>query len=62
MEVTKTQLKRALTLYPTTAIVIGSVIGSGIFVTPVSMAQGLGSAPLLLIVWVVAGIITLMGA
>jgi APA family basic amino acid/polyamine antiporter len=62
MEATKTQLKRALTLYPTTAIVIGSVIGSGIFVTPVSMAQGLGSAPLLLIVWVVAGIITLMGA
>lgn len=62
MEGTKTHLKRALTLYPTTAIVIGSVIGSGIFVTPVSMAQGLGSAPLLLMVWVVAGIITLMGA
>jgi APA family basic amino acid/polyamine antiporter len=55
-------LKRALTLYPTTAIVIGSVVGSGIFVVPVSMAQQLGSAPLLLLVWVVTGIITLMGA
>ena len=59
---THSHLKRALTLYPTTAIVVGSVVGSGIFVVPVSMAQGLGSAPLLLLVWVVAGIITLMGA
>ncbi len=59
---THSHLKRALTLYPTTAIVIGSVVGSGIFVVPVSMAQGLGSAPLLLLVWVVTGIITLMGA
>ncbi len=59
---THSRLKRALTLYPATAIVIGSVVGSGIFVVPVSMAQGLGSAPLLLMVWVVAGVITLMGA
>ncbi|MEI8134919.1 MAG: amino acid permease [bacterium] len=58
----RTQLKRALTLYPTTAIVIGSVVGSGIFVVPVSMAQQLGSAPLLLGVWVLTGIITMMGA
>src|SRR5579872_5679226 len=59
---TQTHLKRALTLYPTTAIVIGSVVGSGIFVVPVSMAQQLGSAPLMLLVWVVTGVITLMGA
>jgi APA family basic amino acid/polyamine antiporter len=59
---TPSHLKRALTLYPTTAIVIGSVVGSGIFVVPVSMAQGLGSAPLMLMVWVVTGLITLMGA
>lgn len=55
-------LKRALTLYPTTAIVVGAVIGSGIFVVPVSMAGVLGSAPLMLGVWVVTGIITLFGA
>ncbi|MEP7235670.1 MAG: amino acid permease [Ignavibacteriota bacterium] len=58
----QSHLKRALTLYPTTSIVIGSVVGSGIFVVPVGMAQGLGSAPLLMLVWVVAGAITLMGA
>ncbi len=56
------QLKRALTLYPTTAIVIGAVIGSGIFVVPVSMADILGSASLMMLVWVVAGVITLFGA
>jgi APA family basic amino acid/polyamine antiporter len=59
---TRPHLKRALTLYPTTAIVIGSVVGSGIFVVPVSMAQVLGNAPLMLLVWVVTGIITLIGA
>jgi APA family basic amino acid/polyamine antiporter len=56
------QLKRALTLYPATAIVIGSVVGSGIFVVPVSMAKELGSALLLLGVWVLTGVITLFGA
>jgi APA family basic amino acid/polyamine antiporter len=57
-----TQLKRALTLYPTTAIVIGSVVGSGIYVVPVSMAAVLGNAPQMMLVWVVAGILTLFGA
>ena len=55
-------LKRALTLYPTTAIVVGAVIGSGIFVVPVSMAAVLGNASTMLWVWVVTGIITLFGA
>src|SRR5579883_3428341 len=55
-------LKRALSLYPATSIVIGSVVGSGIFVVPVSMAAGLGNAPLMLLVWVGTGILTLFGA
>lgn len=55
-------LKRALTLYPTTSIVVGSVVGSGIFVVPVSMASELGSASLMLLIWVATGILTLFGA
>ncbi|MBS1904667.1 MAG: amino acid permease [Bacteroidetes bacterium] len=55
-------LKRALTLYPTTSIVVGSVVGSGIFVVPVSMAAELGSAATMLLVWVGTGILTLFGA
>jgi basic amino acid/polyamine antiporter, APA family len=55
-------LKRVLTLFPTTAIVIGSVVGSGIFVSSAAMARGLGSGPLLILVWVITGIMTLFGA
>ncbi len=55
-------LKRALTLYPATAIVIGAVVGSGIFSSPVSMAAVLGNASLMLMIWAITGVITLFGA
>jgi basic amino acid/polyamine antiporter, APA family len=55
-------LKQVLTLFPTTAIVIGSVVGSGIFVSSAAMARSLESGSLLLLVWVVTGIMTLFGA
>lgn len=55
-------LKRALGTYATTAIVIGSVVGSGIFSSPSQMARDLPSAPLLLGVWLFTGILTLFGA
>lgn len=56
------ELKRNLSLNTTIAIVIGGVIGSGIFMKPALMGSQLGSPLLLLSVWVVAGIITLFGA
>lgn len=55
-------LKRALGIYATTSIVIGSVVGSGIFSSPSGMARDLPSAPLLLGVWLFTGILTLFGA
>lgn len=55
-------LKRDLTLFSTTAIVIGSVVGSGIFVSSAGMARDLGSARILLLVWLIGGILTLFGA
>ncbi len=55
-------LKRALGLYATTALVIGSVVGSGIFSSPSEMARDLPSAPYLLGVWVLTGVLTLFGA
>ncbi len=54
--------KRSLSLNTTIAIVVGGVIGSGIFMKPALMASQLGSPVLLLSVWVVAGLITLFGA
>ena len=56
------ELKRNLGLNTTIALVIGGVIGSGIFMKPALMGAQLGSPLLLLSVWVVAGIITLFGA
>ncbi len=43
-------------------LVIGSVVGSGIFKNPASMAALVGSPELLLAVWVGAGLVTLFGA
>ncbi len=51
-----------LGLFTTTMIVVGAVIGSGIFRTPGSMAGELGSPEMLLGVWLLAGFITLLGA
>ncbi len=56
------ELKRNLGLNTTIAIIVGGVIGSGIFMKPALMGSQLGSPLLLLSVWVVAGIITLFGA
>src|SRR6266516_1812383 len=43
-------------------LVIGGVIGSGIFRKPGVMASQLGSPEILLFVWILAGVITLFGA
>jgi basic amino acid/polyamine antiporter, APA family len=56
------QLRRTISLNTAIAIVIGGVIGSGIFMKPAAMAEQLGSPMLLLSVWIVAGVITLFGA
>ncbi len=57
-----TSLLPALGLFSTTMLVIGGVIGSGIFKKPAVMAAQLGSPEILLLVWVLAGVITLFGA
>jgi APA family basic amino acid/polyamine antiporter len=51
-----------LGLFTTVMMVIGGVIGSGIFRKPGVMAAQVGSPELLLGVWVLAGVLTLFGA
>lgn len=51
-----------LGLFSTVMLVVGGVIGSGIFRKPGVMAAQLGSPELLMLVWILAGIITLFGA
>ncbi len=58
----KTELIRGLTLTAAIMIAAGSMIGSGIFRKPATMAGQLMSPELLLLVWLVAGLITFVGA
>lgn len=53
---------KALGLTSATTIVMGVMIGSGIFVVSPEIAREVGSPGLLMLVWVITGIMTLMGA
>jgi basic amino acid/polyamine antiporter, APA family len=53
---------RRLGLLDTSFLVIGAVVGSGIYMTPGIIAVGLPSPGLLLTVWLAGGLITLCGA
>jgi len=55
-------LERALGVWSATAIVIGTVIGSGVFLVPSAMIRAVGSVETLFVVWIVAGILSLFGA
>src|SRR6185312_4044377 len=56
------QLVRDLTLTSTTALVIGSIIGTGVFFKAAIMSQQVGSPALVLAAWLVAGLLSLAGA
>jgi len=53
---------RAITRLDATALVVGSMIGSGIFIVSADIARQVESPGLLLLVWTLAGVVTLMGA
>ena len=55
-------LQRALRSFDATMIVIGSMIGSGIFVTSAESARLVGAPGWLLVAWALAGILTITGA
>src|SRR5512135_2249635 len=55
-------LKPRLTLLDATMLVMGSMIGSGIFIVSADMSRQMGSAGGLLLVWTVTGVITILGA
>ncbi len=58
----KLDLARDLSLRDGIAIVVGTVIGSGIFLAPGSVARQLPSFTAVMLVWVLGGILTLFGA
>lgn len=61
-ETSKPELLKKLGLFDSTMMVIGIVVGSGIFVTTGLMAESLPSPILILAAWAIGGLITLFGA
>ncbi len=58
----KSEFKQSLSLFDSTMIVSGSMIGSGVFIVAALMSKQLGASGYLILAWVVSAIITLMAA
>jgi APA family basic amino acid/polyamine antiporter len=56
------ELVRELNAWHATAIVAGTIIGSGIFLVPKEMMQAVGTAKLVYLVWIVGGVLSFAGA
>src|SRR3954465_543258 len=57
-----TEFNRGLGFYDSTMVVVGSMIGSGIFIVSSDMARTIGSPGWLLGAWVLTGLLTVVGA
>lgn len=62
METVKPEFKKSLGFIDSTALVAGSMIGSGIFIVSADIARNVGAPGWMLIVWVITGIMTIFAA
>jgi APA family basic amino acid/polyamine antiporter len=62
MASTRPELARDLKLSHAGAVVVGTIIGSGIFLVPTEMMQAVGSARLVYLAWIIGGLLSFFGA
>ena len=62
MQQPRTEFVKAISRLDATALVVGSMIGSGIFIVSADIIRQTGSPGLLLLVWAISGVVTLLGA
>ena len=62
MQPTQSELPRVLNASHATSIVVGIIIGSGIFLVPREMMAAVGSPRMVYAVWIVGGLLSLFGA
>jgi APA family basic amino acid/polyamine antiporter len=58
----RAELSRDLGVSHASAVVVGTIIGSGIFLVPAEMMQAVGSAKLVYLAWLVGGLLSFFGA
>jgi len=58
----KVTMERQLGLMDGIAMIVGSIVGSGIFISPKGVLQSTGSAGLSIIVWALCGLVSSVGA
>ncbi|XP_033215381.1 Y+L amino acid transporter 2 [Belonocnema kinseyi] len=58
----KVQMKKQLGLLEGVAIILGIILGSGIFISPKEVIEEVGSVGLSLILWVLCGLLSMIGA
>ena len=56
------ELRRALGLWSAIAVVIGTAIGSGVFLVATDMVKAVGTPAMVFVVWIFGGVLTLFGA
>ena len=54
--------ERGLGLFDSTMVVVGVMVGSGIFIVSAEMSRQIGSAGWLLVAWIITGLLTVTGA
>jgi APA family basic amino acid/polyamine antiporter len=62
MKETQAELPRVLNASHATSIVVGIIIGSGIFLVPREMMAAVGSSRMVYVVWIAGGLLSLFGA
>ncbi|ESO06959.1 hypothetical protein HELRODRAFT_110971 [Helobdella robusta] len=62
VDISTVQVPRTITLTGAISFIVGTIIGSGIFISPKGVAEGSGSVGFTLVSWTICGIVSMLAA